>query len=164
MCLLEDQYRFLLHHQVMEKQTDDQVTVSMVTEAKIRFPPLAACSFDKGFHSTANQSALQENLTLVALPRKGKRSKDAQEIEQSADFVKARRAHSAVESAINALEVHWLDICRDHRITGFKRYVAWAVVARNIHRIVALLWEQEQARARRNANRTAQAPLFKQAA
>lgn len=154
-CLLEDQYRFILHHQVMEQQTDDQVTVSMVKEAKIRFPLLAACSFDKGFHSTANQSALQEHLTLVALPRKGRLSKEAQEIEQSADFVKARRAHSAVESAINALEVHGLDVCRDHGITGFKRYVAWAVVARNIHRIGALLWEQEQARAQKRKSRRA---------
>lgn len=93
-----------------------------------------------------------------------KLSKEAQEIEQYANFVKARRAHSAVESAINALEVHGLDVCRDHGITGFKRYVAWAVVARNIHRIGTLLWEQEQARARRNENRTAHVPPFKQAA
>ena len=77
----------------------------------MRFPQLSACSFDKGFHSTANQIALRECLTLVALPRKGKLSKEAQEIEQSADFVKARRAHSAVESAIIALEVHGLDVC-----------------------------------------------------
>jgi hypothetical protein len=136
----------------------------MVSEAMMRFSQLSAYSFDKGFHSTANQIALRECLTLVALTRKGKLSKEAQEIEQSADFVKARRAHSAVESAINALEVHGLDVCRDHGITGFKRYVAWVVVARNIHRIGTLLWEQEQARARRNENRTAHAPPFKQAA
>ncbi len=163
-CLLEDQYQFILHHQVMEKQTDDQVTVSMVTGAKQRFHQLAACSFDKGFHSTANQVALQDHLTLVALPRKGKLSQRAQEIEQSAGFVKARRAHSAVESAINALEVHGLDVCRDHGITGFKRYVAWAVVARNIHRIGALLWQQEQQRALRKRNRSKQDPPLKRAA
>jgi len=33
-CVLEDQYQFILHHQVMEKKTDDQVAVSMVVEAK----------------------------------------------------------------------------------------------------------------------------------
>jgi len=163
-CLLEDQYQFILHHQVMQKQTDDQVTVSMVTGAKQRFPQLGACSFDKGFHSPANQSALPDHLTLVALPRKGKLSQSAQEIEQSADFVKARRAHSAVESAINALEVHGLDICRDHGIVGFTRYVAWAVVARNIHRIGALLWLQEQQRAFRKARRGEHAPPLRRAA
>ncbi len=163
-CLLEDQYQFILHHQVMEKQTDDQVTVPMVSCAKRRFPQLVACSFDKGFHSTANQVALQDHLTLIALPRKGKLSKSAQELEQSADFVRARRAHSAVESAINALEVHGLDVCRDHGITGFKRYVAWAVVTRNIHRIGALLWQQEQQRALRQKNRGAHDPPLKHAA
>ena len=163
-CLLEDQYQFILHHQVMQRQTDEQVTVAMVTQAKQRFPQLAACSFDKGFHSTANQIALREHLTLVALPRKGALSKAAQEVEQSVDFVKARRAHSAVESAINALEVHGLNVCRDHGITGFKRYVAWAVVARNIHRIGALLWQQEQQRALRKRNRGAQDPPLTRAA
>jgi hypothetical protein len=163
-CLLEDQYQFILHHQVMQQQTDEQVAVPMVMQAKKRFPQLVACSFDKGFHSTANQVALQDHLTLVALPRKGKLSQSAQEIEQSAGFVKARRAHSAVESAINALEVHGLDLCRDHGIVGFKRYVAWAVVARNIHRIGALLWQQEQLRALRKETRGEHDPPLRQAA
>ena len=163
-CVLEDQYQFILHHQVMQKQTDDQVAVPMVAEAKKRFAQLVACSFDKGFHSAANQIALHDHLTLVALPRKGKRSQSAQETEQATGFVKARRAHSAVESAINALEVHGLDICRDHGIEGFKRYVAWAVVARNIHRIGALLWQQEQQRALRKAKRGEHDPPLKHAA
>lgn len=163
-CILEDQYQFILHHMVMQQQTDDQVAVPMVEGAKKRFPQLTVCSFDKGFHSSANQIALQAHLTLVVLPRKGKLSQSAQEIEQSADFVKARRAHSAVESAINALEVHGLDICLDHGIGGFKRYVAWAVVARNIHRIGALLWQQEQERALRKRKRTKHDPPLKQAA
>jgi hypothetical protein len=41
-----------------------------------------------------------------------------------------RRQHSAVESAINALEVHGLDRCPDHGIKGFERYVALAVLAK----------------------------------
>ena len=135
----------------MEKQTDDQVTVAMVRETQQRFADLEACSFDKGFHSPANQQDLQARLTLVALPRKGKLSQQAQAIEHAADFVKARRQHSAVESAINALGVHGLDRCPDHGIRGFKRYVALAVVARNIHRIGALLREQEKRRATRKA-------------
>ena len=144
-CILEDQYQFILHHQVMQQTSDDQVTLAMVSEAKKRFACLNACSFDKGFHSPANQIALKEQLELVALPRKGKLSGQAQATEHTDEFVKARRAHSAVESAINALEVHGLDRCPDHGINGFKRYVALAVVARNIHRIGAILWQQERA-------------------
>ena len=163
-CILEDQHQFILHHMVMEKKTDDQVTVSMVTEAKTRFPALNACSFDKGFHSQENQRVLAEHLELVALPRKGKLSQSAREIEQSDEFVRARRAHSAVESAINGLEVHGLDKCLDHGIDGFKRYVAFAVVTRNIHRIGDLLWKQEQERELRKKARASRAPPLKRAA
>ncbi len=149
-CILEDQHQFILHHQVMQSQTDNQVTVEMVTQAKKRFANLNVCSFDKGFHSKANQEALKEILDLVALPRKGKLSRQAQAQEQAQEFVKARRAHSAVESAINGLEVHGLDVCPDHGIDGFKRYVALAVVARNIHTIGAILWQRDQENRQRN--------------
>ena len=163
-CILEDQHQFILHHQVMEKQTDDQVTLDMVVQAKRRFPNLNACSFDKGFHSTANQIALKEQLELVALPRKGKPGAQAQALEQADAFARARRAHSAVESAINALEVHGLDRCLDHGIDGFKRYVAMAVVARNIHRIGAILWQREQERAKRKTKYAERDTTYKLAA
>ena len=163
-CILEDQYQFILHHEVMQQKTDDQVAVSMVAEAKKRFPRLNACSFDKGFHSPNNQDELKEHLDLVALPRKGKLSQAAQAEQQAEGFVKARRAHSAVESAINALEVHGLDLCPDHGIDGFRRYVAFAVVARNIHRIGAILWRQEQKRAKRKKKCSNRAQPAKRAA
>jgi IS5 family transposase len=163
-CILEDQHQFILHHRVMEKETDDQVTVTMVTEAKKRHAKLNACSFDKGFHSPENQIALKEHLALVALPRKGKLSQQAKAAEQTEEFIKARRAHSAVESAINALEVHGLDICPDRGIEGFKRYVALAVVAKNIHRIGAILSQQEQKRAQRKSHYAASDPPYKKAA
>jgi transposase, IS5 family len=163
-CILEDQHQFILHHAIMQQTTDDQVAVSMVEEAKRRFPSLSACSFDKGFHSPDNQEELKKHLDLVALPRKGKLSQAAQAEQQSKPFVKARRAHSAVESAINALEVHGLDRCPDHGIEGFKRYVAFAVVARNIHRIGAILWQREQKRAKRKKKCSNQAPPVKRAA
>jgi hypothetical protein len=74
-----DPYQFILRHQVMQNQTDAQVTLEMVTQAQQRFPSLNACSFDKGFRSKDNQIALKEHLELVALPRKDKLSKAAQE-------------------------------------------------------------------------------------
>ncbi len=68
------------------------------------------------------------------MPKKGKLSKIDKAHESEPEFRRLRRQHSAVESAINALEVHGLNICLDHGIKGFKRYVALAVLARNIHR------------------------------
>lgn len=163
-CILEDQHQFILHHRVMEKQTDDQVAVAMVADAKKRFPHLNACSFDKGFHSPANQAALREQLEQVVLPRKGKLSQQAQAAEQTEAFLNARHAHSAVESAINALEVHGLDMCPDHGIDGFKRYVALAVVARNIHRIGDILWKQEKQCGQRKNKYSGRSPPCKRAA
>jgi hypothetical protein len=61
------------------------------------------------------------------------------------EFQAARRQHSAVESAISALEVHGLDKCPDHGIDGFKRYVSMAVLARDIQKLGAELRKQERA-------------------
>lgn len=155
-CVLEDQYQFILHHRVMEKQTDEQVAILMVEEARERFPLLAVTSFDKGFHSPHNQQVLSAQLDLLALPRKGRLSQEALLAESSPEFRYARRKHSAIESAINALEVHGLDRCPDNGIDGFKRYVALAIVARNIQRIGAILQMQAQKQEmRRRRNRCA---------
>ena len=103
----------------------------------------------KGFHSPANQSALKDIVGLAVLPRKGKLSEAAKAAESEPEFARLRRQHSAVESAINALGHHGLDRCPDHGIGGFKRYVALAVVARNLQRLGAVLRGQEAEAARR---------------
>jgi len=143
-AIVEDQHRFILHHQVMEKTTDDKVAVTLVEHTQTRFPALTAMSFDKGFHSPANQADLQQRLETVVLPKKGRLSEADKARESDPEFVHLRRQHSAVESAINALGVHGLDKCPDHGIDGFKRYVALAIVARNIQRLGAVLRQQEQ--------------------
>ncbi len=142
-CVLEDQYGFILHHQVMQNKTDDQVAVAMVKQAKEYCPNLISCSFDKGFHSPANQKDLLEELDFVVLPRKGKLSQKNKEREHSAEFVKARHQHSAVESAINALGVHGLDRCLDHGLDGFTRYVSLAILGRNTQQLGEKLRQQE---------------------
>ena len=147
-AVVEDQHRFILTHQVMQKTTDDQVAVTLVEAALAGFPNISSASFDKGFHSPANQIALAALVPQVVLPKKGKLSQAQREHEANPEFVHLRRQHSAVESAINALEVHGLDRCLDHGIGGFKRYAALAVVARNIQRLGAILRQQEADRQR----------------
>jgi len=143
-CVMEDQDRFILHHRVMVKSTDDQVAFAMVGETKQKFPTLRAVSMDKGFYSPANQVVLKSRLDCVVLPKKGRLSQADKVRESDSEYVSLRKQHSAVESAINALEVHGLDKCPDHGLNGFKRYVAMAVVARNIQRLGAVLHQQEQ--------------------
>ena len=147
-CVVEDQHRFILNHLVMEGTTDDAVAVSIVEGTKQRFGTLHSVSMDKGFHSKDNQVKLKEIVNVVVLPKKGRLSAVDRERESEAEFVRLRQQHSAVESAINALEQHGLDVCPDHGIVGFKRYVALAIVARNVQRLGALLRQQEAERIR----------------
>ncbi len=148
-AIIEDQYGFILRHQVMEKQTDDQIAVGIVKAAKKSFPGLNSCSFDKGFHSKSNQKDLRESLDQVVLPKKGRCNREEAEWENSSEFRAEKRQHSAVESAINALEVHGLDKCPDHGIDGFKRYTAMAVLARNIQKLGAEIQKQKRKKAKR---------------
>ena len=154
-CIVKDQYDFILHHKVMQNETDDKVAVPMVEETQSRFSDFSACSYDKGFHSPDNQKKLAILLDKVVLPRKGRLSAINKEIESSEEFKKVRRKHSAVESSISALNNHGLDQCPDHAIHGFKRYVALAVVARNIQIIGHMLQQKEVKRLQR-ANRRKQ--------
>ena len=141
--IFEESHKFILHHMVMENTTDDQVAVPFTKETKDRFPALNSCSYDKGFHSPQNQQDLREVLDYVVLPKKGGRNPEEQAHEGSERFGELRRKHSAVESAINALEHTGLDRCKDYGLEGFKRYVALAIVARNIHRLGCILQKQE---------------------
>ncbi len=125
------------------------VAVLMASEAKRKFGAIASCSFDKGFYNPINKEALQEYIDNVVLPKRGKLSDQEKEVEHSDEFVEARRKHSAVESGISALENYGLDLCRDHGLCGFKRYVALAVLARNIQILGAIIRKNELKRAKR---------------
>jgi hypothetical protein len=142
--IIEDQHRFILHHRVMQREVDVDVAVRMVQETKQRFPKLSSCSFDQGFHSPSNQRELSGLLETVILPKKGRLSKKDQERQQQVVFIEGRWQHAAVESAIHALEVHGLDGCPDRELPAFKRYVALAIVARNLQILGRYIQQQER--------------------
>ena len=142
-CVHKDQFGFILHHIVMQQQTDDKVAVVMIQETKDRYENLVGSSFDRGFYSPENKSQLSEMLEYVVLPKKGRLSAKDKEVEYSEQFVETRRKHSAVESSINALENHGLDRCLDHGLDGFERYVALSVLARNIQILGHMLQQKE---------------------
>jgi hypothetical protein len=149
-AIIADQYGFILHHQVMEKQTDDKVAVSMVEQTQKLFPSFNGCSFDKGFYSPENRGRLETVLDHLVLPQKGRPSKEQAKLQDTEQWKADRRKHSAVEAAISALENHGLDRCPDNGITGFKRYVALAILGRNLqilgHVVQQRALEQEKRR------------------
>ena len=137
-CVITDHHNFILHHRVMQDETDVDIAVSVVQEVLKDFK-LKSVSFDKGFHSQGNQAELAEVVERVVLPKKGKLSKKRQEEERDPEFVRLRHAHSAIESSINGLDHSGLDRCPDRTITGFRRYVAIGVVARNLKTLGAAI-------------------------
>ncbi len=148
-CVIEDQFGFIIHHRVMLNEEDKDVAVPMVKEAKEYFRNLDGCSFDKGFWSVENRKQLTEILDRVVLPKKGKCNLQELKIETDEEFLKARRQHSAVESAINALQNHGLDRCPDRGIAGFQRYVSLGVLSRNIQLIGSIIQQKEFVREQR---------------
>ncbi len=151
-CILESEEGYILHHRVMQKTSDNQIAIDMIIETQARYPAFNGCSYDKGFHSPENQIVLSEKLDHLVLPKKGRCNKIEKARESEKAFRTSKRKHSAVESGINALEVHGLDICPDHGITGFKRYVALAVVARNIQKLGSELIKETRQQAHRKRN------------
>jgi hypothetical protein len=144
MCIMEDNHGFILHHRIMQKETDDKIALKMVNATQVNFPGFNACSFDKGFHSLENQRQLKNQLEQVVLPKKGRLSSEDKVREYDEEFVQAKKKHSAVESAINALQVHGLNKCPDQGIEGFERYAALAVLSRNIQKIGCIVRERER--------------------
>ena len=133
-CVVEDQYQFILHHKLLWKEDDVEVAVPMIEETQALYPDLRI-SFDRGFHSRNNRIRLDDRLELNALPGKGRRNRAAREREEAEEFAAMRRQHPAVESAINSLEHRGLDRVRTHGIEGFARMVALSVLAGNLHRL-----------------------------
>ena len=150
-CVLEDQHQFVLHHHILWQETDKQVAVTMVEQTQARFPDLTQCSFDRGFHSPANQHALATVLEVVILPKTGRLSVADQQRESTDEFVQGRCQHPAVESCINHLEHRGLDRCRAVGKDGFERQVALSIVAANLHRIGLIVQRQEKARLAKHA-------------
>ena len=148
-CIVEDQFGFILNHRIMYKEQDKDIAFEMTRDTQKLYPTLRSISFDKGFYSKKddngnnNQSNIQALNITAHLPVKGHRNKEAQERENCTEFITARKQHPAVESAINALESHGFDRCPDKGTQNFERYAAMAVSASNIHHIGAIIMARE---------------------
>ncbi len=137
-----DQYGFILHHAVMEKQADVETAIPLVKQLKKNYE-LESVSFDKGYWSKRNFEVLNEIVPTLVLPKKGKRNAIENQREGEKKFKQLRKQHSAVESNINMLEHHGLNRCPDRGIKHFKNYTALGIVAYNLHRLGNLLKKEK---------------------
>ena len=144
--IFEDAMGFISHHHVMPRDAQDQdVIVEQTKKLQDRVNnQIEEASFDRGFHSPENQEQLAEIIEHLCLPKPGAKQSVEQAAEASVKFHQSRRRHSGVESAIGALQSgNGLVRCRDGTEVGFERYVALAVLGRNLHTLGKLLIARE---------------------
>ncbi len=149
-CVLEDQYQFILRHHIQWEAGDQDMIVPFLTEAKQHYPTLRSCSLDRGFYTPKNREQLDRLLDLNVMPEKGRRTQEDLKRETAEAFVEARRQHPAIESATGNLDHRGLGLVRTHGSRGFARTVALVMVAANVHRIAQLLKKQEERRRHRH--------------
>ena len=76
----------------------------------------------------------------------GARQSAEQQASAGIRFRKARQRHAGVESAIGVFQSgNGLKRCRDHSELGFMRYVALAILGRNLHTLGRLVIPQQNA-------------------
>jgi IS5 family transposase len=140
--IYEDTSGFISHHYVMPRDVQDKnVAVKQTRALQDRLQGgVEELSFDRGFHSPDNQSGLAKVVDNVCLPKPGSKQSVAQAEAASVKFHQAKQRHPGVESAIGALQSgNGLVRCRDVGEVGFERYVALAVLGRNLHALGKLL-------------------------
>jgi transposase, IS5 family len=147
--VIEDALGFICHYAVVANGVLDQDTlVPAMTELQARVGgKIERASFDRGFHTAANQKALATIVSHPCIPKKGKLSGRQQQEEATVEFRQARQSHPGVESAIGALQAgNGQERCRDKSKLGYERYVGLGILGRNLQALGKLLLAQDDAK------------------
>jgi IS5 family transposase len=140
--VFEDASGFIVHRDLMKRnRCDSEVAVTTTKAVQRRFANrVKRLSFDRGFHSPENQNELSELVTNLCLPKPGAKQSVTQLSDADEEFLAAQQNHPGIESAIGALQSgNALERCRDRSEIGFERYMALAVLGRNLHTLGRLL-------------------------
>lgn len=135
LMVIEDGVGYICHYQVLGREEDDQdVLIEAMKALQARLNNrIQHASFDRGFHSEANQRELAKLVTHPCLPKPGRVQAAEQEKQGTVEFRQSRQRHPGIESAIGALQSgNGLVRCRDHSSVGYNRYVGLGVLGRNL--------------------------------
>jgi len=143
LLIATDQHHLIQDYDVPIGQVDVNQSVPVTDRLLGRYGPgsLGSISFDKGFTRAEDRELLSLYVPEVVMPKRGKKTAAEAARESEKKFVALRRAHSAVESDINALEHHGLNRCLDVGLDGYLRYAGFGVPAYNLHQIGRKLLE-----------------------
>lgn len=132
--IYEDATGFITHHYVLPRDAQDRdVVVEQTRIVQERLQGrIEEASFDRGFHSPENQEKLARIIEHPCLPKPGAKQSVEQQSSAGVKFHQARQRHG-------------LKRCRDRTELGFERYVALAILGRNLHTLGKLVIEQKNA-------------------
>jgi hypothetical protein len=142
----EDAAGFVVHHYLLPRDKGDRDVIVEQTKALQGFlnGKMEWLSLDRGFHSPDNQVQLLQIVRHPCLPKPGAKQAAQQDETATVQFRQARQRHPGIESAIGALQSgNSLKRCRDHTEIGFERYLALAILGRNLHTLGRLLIAQQ---------------------
>jgi hypothetical protein len=140
--VFEDAAGFIIRGVLMDRNEGDKdVAVRETQSLQDEFDHgVKRLSFDRGFHSPANQTELSELVDHLCLPKPGAKQSVVQRAEADDEFLAAQQNHPGVESAIGALQSgNAMKRCRDRSEIGLERYVQIAILGRNLHTLGRLL-------------------------
>ncbi|MDQ7032277.1 MAG: transposase [Desulfonauticus sp.] len=151
-AITTDQFDLIIDHQIAEKEADSQLIRGIAQRILPKFF-IQSLSVDKGFSSQQDREWLENFISEVIMPKKGKRNKAETKKEHQPKFRKLKKKHSAIESNINELEHRGLGRCPDRSWQKFKNYTALAVCAYNLHKIGRKLLKDQLAKEKKEKKR-----------
>jgi hypothetical protein len=146
--VIEDGLGFVVDYQVVGAGVQDQdLAVPVMKKLQERVGgKIQSASFDRGFHTPANQKELAQIVGCPCIAAKGEKQGRRQQEQGTVAFRQARQRHPGVESAIGALQAgNGLKRCRDRSQVGHARYVGLGILGRNLHTLGKLLLARDQA-------------------
>jgi IS5 family transposase len=131
--------KFIHHYEVMEIRREDKDLLQPALDAhKALFGKLPeVLAADKGFYESMKTIyALEKDIEMVSIAKKGRRTQAEEAREHSEDFRKAQRFRAGVEGSISVLKRAFdLDRCL---FKGFKNYAASVGLAMLCHNLLLL--------------------------
>jgi len=144
--IYEDGSGFVTHHYLLPRDAQDADVI--VHQTRIAQHLLGGrikeISLDRGFYTPENEKELRNIVRHPCLPKRAPKQFAAQQKKASIRFRNARRRHAGVESTIGALQAgNGMERCRDRTEVGFERYLALAILGRNLQTLGKLLIQQQ---------------------
>ena len=144
--IYEDGEGFVTHHHLLPRDAQDADVIVEQTRIvqNLLGGRIKEISLDRGFYTPENEEELRNIVRHPCLPKRSPKQFAAQQKNASIRFRNARNRHAGVESAIGALQAgNGMARCRDRTEVGFERYLAIAILGRNLQTLGKLLIQQQ---------------------